>query len=359
MSLAQVLLGAAANTKVPQRFAPFYNQAINEALVRYGPQWDLLNQARAESAGSLRQRVQQARIAGAMIEDAANRGASTLANAPAPSVNYAGPAGSSAQITGQALGAAREGTLGMLTGAAKDAPVFASQQVAQAQTQHEQDLAKIAGQRQSVAGQVGDYFTGRVNDLITGDRKMRHDANQARAKLDQQLAIANQRNATTVAGQQLAHQDRQAAISQRRQAAANKTPKTKSPYLPATQQASRISDITTAANRIKPLLAGQSPSQAMNTLVSGRPAMTIKKDAKGNPLPNPVQIPAIKAVPPAVARAAYELATGSGLTQGTVDRLHAIGIHVPGQWRPKPGKNQSANLPAAAPGLPGQGPRPT
>jgi hypothetical protein len=147
MSLAQIL-GLTGQTKIPKRFAPFYQQAGSEALVRYAPEWDNLSQLRAASAQTMRQRVAQARTAGAILNNAASMAIKDV------------------QANPNASSPALQSLLPMLTQRQQDAPIVANQQALQATNEHLQDLDKIHAQRASLLGQIGTFTIGRATDLV-------------------------------------------------------------------------------------------------------------------------------------------------------------------------------------------------
>src|SRR3954454_13073988 len=181
MSLAQ-RLGLVGPSKLPKRFQPFEQQAGYEALVRYAPAWDDLNAVRAASAQTMRQRVAQARTAGAILN------------------NAAGMAIKDIQANPNASSPALQSLLPMLTQRQQDAPIVANQQALQATNEHLQDLDKIHAQRASLLGQIGTFTIGRATDLVGSDRKLRHDVNTQRRNLAQQQRLAAQRDTTTRRG---------------------------------------------------------------------------------------------------------------------------------------------------------------
>lgn len=171
MSLAQ-RLGLGGATNIPKRFAPFYNQAASEALVRYQPQYDALEQLRAQSADQMRSRVAQARTAGAIASNSAALAAKALGEGP------------------NAQAPAIQSVIGILGQRAADAPIAANQQIEQAMLEHANDLDKIHAQRASLLNQIGTFTIGRATDLVGADRKLRHDVNQQQRQLEASFKTA-------------------------------------------------------------------------------------------------------------------------------------------------------------------------
>src|SRR5207249_3630666 len=124
------------------------------ALVRYQPQYDALSQLRASSAQSMRQRIAQARTAGAILSNSASQTAKDLASGP------------------NATAPAIQSTIQMLAQRAADAPIVANQQIQQYTNEHLADLDKIHANRASLLSQAGNYTAGRSFDLVGADRKL-------------------------------------------------------------------------------------------------------------------------------------------------------------------------------------------
>jgi hypothetical protein len=270
VSLAQILSQNLRASGIPKRFQPLLGQAGTEALVRFGPQYDQLNQLREQSALQMRQAQAQATSAAQLIAALAGQQRSAIqSDTTNPAIQQAlayqkAPEGSSTQRVGLGLALGRDATSNILSQVAVNAPIAAAQQGQQASAAHLQDLQRINAQRASLLGEAGNYITGRTQDLIGADRKQRSQLNQnlrtVRTRLQTaQLSADTQRRGQdiTARGQDIASADRQAAIDQRR-AAANKPGGAKSQFLNPNQQTKTVGRIKGAQQGIKQLAGRKS-----------------------------------------------------------------------------------------------------
>src|SRR4051812_5119600 len=113
MALSDLLARSLRSTRVPRSFQPLASQALNEALVRFGPQYDQLNLLRQGSAQQMRQQVGQAESAAQLISALANETQRNINSNSNPLIQRLAqydnpPAGSSSAVVAQNLGLTRD-----------------------------------------------------------------------------------------------------------------------------------------------------------------------------------------------------------------------------------------------------------
>lgn len=322
MSLADILMRSTRGTTVPKSYLPLLQQALSEGAVRYSPAWDQLNQVRAQSAQTMRQSIAQANSAGQLNAALANQSIRNLNANTNPIIQkltqYDGAPGVTG-LVGKGLAYGQQGVSGMLAEAAANAPIRAMQQGLQARMLHGQDLQKIDAQRSSLTGQVGTFVTGRYGGLVGTDHANRAKVSAQKRQIASQLAQNDARLAVTTRGQDLTHADRQAAIDQRKQAAAGKGPGGIKPATPGQHGSlkDRISYGLRVAKTHKE--QGDSRNLAGQILTDGVPAFTAPGGGK---------IPAIKALPQLSASVALDLAYDGHVSQRNVVELHKRGYSL-------------------------------
>lgn len=189
------------------------------------------------------------------------------------------------------------------------------------------DIGKIGRTYEELAAEQGAFTQGRIADLKkqAADRQFQQD-------------LAQMRNDTTIRGQNLTHQDRQAATNQRRDAAnkrAKNGPQTIGKNGPKLATGAQHTALWQAIQSALPdarqnRKTGASYGETANELTNGVPASTItdpkRTDATGKPLK--IHDPGIAKRGRLAALVAADYAYYGGITQRTLDILHSRGFSV-------------------------------
>jgi hypothetical protein len=325
-----------------------------ETDLRFGPQEDNLSLALQDAAATRDTTIRSARGVSAAQVAAARAATPALARAlrgPRSTVNrtesdlaaalQALPGG------GGALGGASardaEGTkrrlAEILAGAsaeniarARDAIAGRAFAVGNARTQYGAAADRIGAQRGSLARQEGEFGVTQYDDLTDSarDRAIKRGTQRETGRHNRVSEGVAQQNADTA----------------RQKAEAKKKPKVTSPA-----KVDSVSQSVTAAVQDAGRLqkAGRSRSEAAALLATGRTSQTLKNDADGNPLPNPVKIPGVgKVKSRAVAKAALDMAYNGYLSADTIKALKKLGI-TPAQLGLRTAPRTAAPLPAPPP----------
>lgn len=332
------------------------SQAQNEALVRYGPQRFALQQLISQAlqtrdlalhAAAGAERGIQAAISQARGETQKNYGSALATTGDTRSLVDAALAhlGGAAQPFQAAIAGERGAATDRLTtgeaGAlqnltdrrlqAASGRAFATQH---ATDQFSRDVGQVRQSYEALAGEQGAFTQGRVAELKkeSADRQFQYDL--AQFNQSEQNARSRTSARTQRRGQDLSHSDRQASIQQRQQAAALKNTGnrigSKGPKL-ASQSAhtalwQQIQAALPDAKTQKQL--GRQYGETANLLTDGRHQAQItdptKVDATGKPIKLP--IPAIAKRGRLAAIVAADIAYKGGITQHTMDILHAHGF---------------------------------
>lgn len=350
------------------------SQAQNEALVRYGPQRfalqqlimqalqtrDLAVHAALGASRGIQSTINQARgeTAGNYATALATTG-DTRALVDSALAKVGGGAASpfQAAIAGERGAATDRLTLGEanalqdLTNRRVQAASGAAFATQHATDQFARDVNQVRQSYEQLAGEQGAFTQGRVAELKkeAADRQFQYDlAQYSQSEQNQRSRISAR---TQRRGQDLTHQDRQAATQQRHQDATARLNATgnrigsKGPKL-ASQEAhtslwQQIQGALPDAKTQKQL--GRNYGETANLLTNGRHQAQItdptKLDATGKPVKLPV--PAIAKRGRLAAIVAADLAYKGGITQRTMNILHSHGFstrQLQLQRQPSPGR---------------------
>lgn len=185
--------------------------------------------------------------------------------------------------------------------------------VANARSAAAGDLDRLGSRLGSLARQEGAFAQGRIGELTESAR--------ARGVTKRGQTLTHQ---DRVAGQQLSHGDRVADRQSRERIAAQKkkdAAKKKKALSPERLERaqSEIALGQAQANRLKG--GGRSRSEALQLLVTGRPASSVDDPKTGTKL----KVPGVKAVRDVFARVAVEQAYNGRISSKTANRLRRLG----------------------------------
>lgn len=336
------------------------SDAALQAIVRFGPEEQgltaLAQQARADYGTSVRQAhgtaaavidatqhaipavtriYDQAGLAQARTAHSASLVSGALANlGPAADTIKAGSALEVAQQLGN-LRSARSAALEDLQTrqvAARQGEGFAVQQ---ARSKYVSDMSKLLERSQGLRREKGAFTASTINALAEAERK-------------RQVTLRGQtlQAQTTRRGQDLSHTDRQASITQRREAAAQRAAQKAAETMPggaklATPQAhGKVADqVTQMASWIRANRGNHSRAEIARDMLSGVSPQTITDPKTGQK----IRDPGVPKAPSALAlSAALDVVYNGGISNGTAKRLHERGYSVtklglkPARPKPKP-----------------------
>lgn len=346
-----------------KRRSQWASNAALQALVRYGPEEAglkaLAQQARANyqvsvnqahgTAAGIVQAVNDARPEVTRAYDQAGLEQARAASVVGPELAALGPVANA--IKASALGEATQGNRHLLEARANSLAGLGERKVQAASGEqfavqnarkgYVSDIGKVLQQSQALSQQKGAFTASTINSL-------------AEAYAQRALSARNsQRTATTARrGQDLSHQDRQASIQQRRDAAKGKRSATGAKLQTADkhlQFQTAIEGIANAAKRYKGRLSRR---QIVQTLTTGRSAQTLTVDrrtnkqlspaeAKNNPNAMPVHLPSIPQYGADIKMtAALDVALDGHLSRATQKKLAQAGFRIKdlnlptyGQWK--------------------------
>lgn len=344
-----------AKKKAAARRSRFADDAALQALVRYEPEESglkaLAQQARADYGVSVRQAqttgdltlqaAKEAIPAVSQIYDKAGLDQAGTANLVSPELAaLTGPGAATLQRGGALEVAQQLGNLRSAKAAALEdlnTRAVAARQGQQygilgARQKFTADMAKILGQSQSLARQKGAFTASTIGSMTEAalgrELSARNSARQART--------AQRGQDITARGQDLSHADRQAAIQQRRDAAANK-PRTATgrKLAPSGEHRTVRDNIAKGVQALKTLdpdrnVANWGPNGQL--LEMGQKPITFHDPTTGKPviLPNgtPKVSPDIPAIGHLPTRVALDLYYHRGITADTKRLLANAGYSV-------------------------------
>lgn len=329
----------------------FINQASAETKVRYGPELSALKQllmsaegdysaARSAAAGSsagIQQAVKQAvpfvtaayDQAGTLVPDANTLVRQDLAGLGAAADPYKAAASTEAGAALARLGAARAAAVGDLGARAVRAADTANYMREKALGDLQSTKGQIGSRLTDLAQEEGSFAQGRVAGLTNDANKLKAEADKLKSQQDFQAGQNAASRGVTKRGQDLSHQDRQAAAAARKAAKDAKNKKDKQIKWATPQQHGALQDqIGALGGQISQMQSdGDARSQIAHDLLNGVPARTIPKGtvdpSTGKPLPADLHVPAVPKAPSQLALSvALDLAFDKHVSRRNVQQLH-------------------------------------
>lgn len=348
---------------------PLTTQAQNEALVRYGPQRFALRELIAQAVQTRDMALHAATGAQTAIQHAISlarketvhdygaAGATTtgtraMVDEALQGIGGAGQpfAAAIARERGTAQDRMTEGqtnSLQDLTNRRLEAASGAAYATSTAQRNYASDVGKIGRSYVELANEEGAFTQGRVAELKK--EKAAQQFQRDLAEMQQSAADKRSRRTarTQTRGQNLSHQDRQAAIKQREEAAKNKPGSGRTVGGGVKIQSNSahqglIDSIESAkidAKKQKDL--GRGRQESVPLLTNGRNQQSITDPQSGQKL----QVPGIKSHPSLAVQVAMDLTYDGKISRKTLAKLHSLGYSLkelgyPFMDRRGPGRGQ-------------------
>lgn len=348
----------------------FIDQASAETRVRYGPELSALKQllssaagdysasrsAAAGSAAGIQRAVQQAvpfvgaayDQAGTLQANASTLLARDLAGLGATADPYKAAATTETAAALSRIGAGRAAAVGDLGQRYLRAQDTANYMRTKALSDYQSTKGQIGTRLGDLAREEGSFAQGRVAGLTNDAKKLQHEANMLRTRNEFTAGQNRAGRVVTKRGQDLSHQDRQAAKAAR-------DAKAKQVKWATPQQHGALQDqIGALQSQVHEMQAdGDTRAQIAHDLLNGVPARTIPKGtvdpSTGKPLTADLHVPAVPKAPSQLALSvALDLAFDKHVSRRNVGQLHArrYKVHELGYpTNPPPKKKPS---PAAA-----------